>query len=256
MSDLRVSLYGAGKVAWNLGKWFKRSGVQVEYVYNRNHQKAEELAGIIGAEPTQNLKKLMKTDLLLLVVSDDAIKEVASQLPQGRAVVAHTSGNASLNALFPIENRGVFYPLQTFSREIKVDIKKAPFLLEADNKETYNKLKTYASKLSPQTYSISSHQRRRIHVAAVFANNFVNHMYKNAWDICNEHDIPFEVLMPLIEQTAEKVHEANPIHTQTGPAVREDERTIKAHLEMLEGEQRALYEMITNSIKNSLKSEE
>lgn len=256
MSTTKVSIYGAGKVAWNLGKWFRRADVEVQYVYNRTHEAAQELASIIQAKATKNLKDLMRSDVVILMVSDDAIREVAHSLPQGKAIIAHTSGNTSLDALFPHNRRAVIYPLQTFSREVKVDMKHVPFLMEANTKEVSKQLNDLIHKLSPKVYSISGHQRRRLHVAAVFANNFVNHMYKNAYDICNENDIPFEVLIPLIKQTAEKVKETNPIHAQTGPAMRGDKHTIKKHVELLEGDQKELYELITASIEKTLTDEE
>jgi predicted short-subunit dehydrogenase-like oxidoreductase (DUF2520 family) len=140
--------------------------------------------------------------------------------------------------------------LQTFSKEKEVDFATVPFCLEAENKEDYLLLETVAKAIGVKTYTINSRQRKALHVAAVFVNNFTNHLYKIGNDICEEHQVPFEILHPLIQETSEKIKTLSPEKAQTGPAVRNDDKTIENHLELLEKKQQLIYKLITQSIKN------
>lgn len=249
----KIGIVGAGNLAWHIAAGINNSGLDLVGVYNRTSSKAEELAARLNTKVVTNFNAFRQCDLILLLVKDDAIREMAAQLQQSKAVIAHTSGNTSLEVLFPHQKTGVFYPLQTFSKDVAVNLNKVPILVEGSTDQIENGLYELASRLSKKVYKINSQQRRRLHVAAVFANNFANHMLKQAYDICEENDIPFEVLSPLIKETIEKIKTVTPAQAQTGPAVRHDEKTIKIHKDLLEGSHLELYELITKDIERTYK---
>jgi predicted short-subunit dehydrogenase-like oxidoreductase (DUF2520 family) len=140
--------------------------------------------------------------------------------------------------------------LQTFSKDKKVNFKEVSFCLEAENKEDYQLLEFLAKSIGKKIYKISSEQRRTLHVAAVFVNNFTNHLFKIGNDICNTNNVPFEILQPLIKETVIKLEELSPEKAQTGPAIRNDEKTIKNHLDLLGKNQQKIYKILTKSIQN------
>jgi predicted short-subunit dehydrogenase-like oxidoreductase (DUF2520 family) len=164
--------------------------------------------------------------------------------------VVHTSGSFAMKDLKNTTSKGVFYMLQTFSKDKEVDFSVVPFCLEAEHTADYLLLEKVARVLGVKVYPINSEQRKALHVAAVFVNNFTNHLYKIGNDICKEHQVPFEILEPLIQETSEKIKTLSPEKAQTGPAIRNDEKTIKNHLELLQKEQQEIYKLITQSIKN------
>lgn len=197
---------------------------------------------------SRKLKKIPKADVTIIAVSDDAIAEVSSKINNN--FVVHTSGASSINELKNSTQKGVFYMLQTFSKNKKVDFSDVPFCLETENEQAYKLLETLAKLIGNKIYAINSEQRKIIHVAAVFVNNFTNHLFKIGNDICNTHHIPFEILMPLIQETATKIKELSPENAQTGPAIRKDQKTIKNHLALLNTEQQKIYTILTESIQN------
>ena len=197
---------------------------------------------------SRDLSNIPKAELTIVAVSDDAIDDVSSQISND--FVVHTSGSVPLSALKNNTRKGVFYPLQTFSKDKKVDFTQVPFCLEATTENDLKLLVTVANYLGQKIYHISSEQRKTIHVAAVFANNFTNHLYKIAQDICETHQVPFEILHPLINETANKIKVLPPALAQTGPAIRKDAATIKNHLFLLSEKQQEIYKIITKSIQN------
>ena len=197
---------------------------------------------------SRELNNIPKATITILAVSDDAIAVVSAKVKN--ALVVHTSGSFPLEGLKNTTRKGVFYMLQTFSKEKEVDFATVPFCLEAENKEDYLLLETVAKAIGVKTYTINSRQRKALHVAAVFVNNFTNHLYKIGNDICEEHQVPFEILHPLIQETSEKIKTLSPEKAQTGPAIRNDDKTIENHLELLEKKQQLIYKLITQSIKN------
>jgi len=197
---------------------------------------------------SRNLENVPIADVTIIAVSDDAIAEVSSKVKN--SFVVHTSGSVSMISLKNKTDRGVFYMLQTFSKNKEVDFSEVPFCLEAENNEKYLFLEKLAKSIGNNVYQIDSKQRKAIHVAAVFVNNFTNHMYKMGNDICIEHQVPFEILQPLIEETAIKVKTLLPEKAQTGPAIRNDKKTIKNHLDLLNNKQKEIYTIITKSIQN------
>ncbi len=197
---------------------------------------------------SRDLTNIPKADITIIAVTDDAIAEVSSKIKN--PLVVHTSGACSINELKNTTNKGVFYMLQTFSLEKKVELNEVPFCLEAENKKDEDQLKELANLLSKKIYTVKSEQRKALHVAAVFVNNFTNYMYKIGNDICKEHQVPFDILLPLIKETASKIETLSPEKAQTGPAIRNDKKTIKNHLDLLNIEQQKIYKMITKSIQN------
>lgn len=199
---------------------------------------------------SRNLTEPPKADITILTVSDDAIAEVSSKMTND--LVVHTSGSFAMDDLKNTTKKGVFYMLQTFSKDKKVDFSKVPFCLEAETEEDLQLLMKLADLLGKNIYRITSAQRKILHVAAVFVNNFTNHLYKIGDDICNNNNIPFEILHPLIEETSTKIKMLPPKEAQTGPAIRKDSNTIKNHLNLLNENQQEIYKLITKSIQNTI----
>ena len=197
---------------------------------------------------SRNLSKIPKADITIIAVSDDVIAEVSSKIKN--KFVVHTSGSVRLNDLKNKYNKGVFYMLQTCSKDKEIDFSEIPFCLEAENEKDYNLLKTLALSIGQKVYSISSKQRKTIHVAAVFVNNFTNHLYKIGNDICKQNNVPFEILLPLIKETSLKIEQLEPKNAQTGPAIRKDKKTINNHLNLLNDDQQEIYKILTKSIQN------
>lgn len=203
---------------------------------------------VLSQISSRELKNIPKADITIIAVSDDAIAEVSSKIKN--SLVVHTSGACSINDLKNTTNKGVFYMLQTFSKDKKVDFSEVPFCLEAENKKDEDQLKELAKLIGKKIYTVNSEQRKALHVAAVFVNNFTNYLYKIGNDICKEHQVPFNILLPLIKETASKIKTLSPEKAQTGPAIRNDKTTIKNHLDLLNKEQQKIYKIITKSIQN------
>ncbi|MFD2567848.1 Rossmann-like and DUF2520 domain-containing protein [Pseudotenacibaculum haliotis] len=243
---ISVVVVGSGNVATHLIQAFSQvDTICLKQVYTRNLDDLETFK--ITIPVTNSLDLLEEADVTIIAVSDDAISEVSSQIQN--SFVVHTSGNTGMQQLRNSTRKGVFYPLQSFSKEKPVDFHHIPFCLEVENSKDMAMLEILANALGGSIYHISSDQRKNIHVAAVFANNFTNHMYQMAKDICDTHQIPFDILQPLIEETADKVKRLSPKDAQTGPAIRKDEKTIKNHLNLLDSSQKELYKHLTESIQ-------
>ncbi|QSW89004.1 DUF2520 domain-containing protein [Flavobacterium endoglycinae] len=248
---IRLTIIGSGNVAQHLIKAFSASSlVEIVQAFSR---KKEALTHLLDAEKIiTDFSALKETDLFIISVSDNAISEVSKQIPFENKLVVHTSGTTSIDVLDSKNRKGVFYPLQTFSKNKTVDFSIIPICLEADNQEDYDILETTAKSISNAVFSISSEQRKALHVAAVFVNNFTNHLYQLGQEICEEHQVPFEILKPLIQETADKIKTLNPAEAQTGPAKRHDSVTTDAHLDYITDEnQKNIYKILTQSIQNN-----
>jgi len=246
---LKVVIIGSGNVAQHLIKAFRNSAhAELMQVYARNPGK---LSHIVPQELiVQKIEALAKAHIYIISVTDDAIEEVSSQLPFEGRLVVHTSGSMPLAQMDSKNRRGVFYPLQTFSKNKEVDFKNIPFCLESEKEEDYLTLEKLAKSISPLTYNISSQQRQALHVAAVFVNNFTNHLYSIGDDICHSNGIPFDILKPLILETADKIQSLSPTDAQTGPARRNDITTIQRHQDFIENPvQKEIYTLLTKSIQ-------
>ena len=229
---IKVVLIGSGNVAQHLILAFKKSlDVEIIQVFTRSQKNSSHL--IDNIKITSNFSELKNADVYIIAVSDNAIADVSSQIPFTDKLVVHTSGSLSMKELDSKNRKGVFYPLQTFSKDKEVDFSQIPICLEAENVNDYKTLETLAKSISNVVISINSEQRKALHVAAVFVSNFVNHLYKIGNDICLENNIPFDILKPLILETANKIETLPPNQAQTGPAKRNDTTTINTHLDFL-----------------------
>lgn len=223
-----ISFIGSGNVATQLAIAFFEKGFNITQIISKHLENAEVLAEKVNAEALDSVQKLKEADICLICVSDDIIAEISPSLPQhSKTLFVHTSGSIEMDVL-NITRRGVFYPLQTFSKQGKFNFSGVPILLEANNKEDLASLHTLASHLSENVSELNSEKRKALHLAAVIANNFTNYLFHQIQDYCQDQGLDFNLLKPLIEKTAQ----AN--LPQTGPAKRGDINVIKEHLAMLD----------------------
>lgn len=252
-----IVLLGSGNVATHLAKALKAKGENVEQVYSPNLINASLLADAIEAQPIGDLSEVnQNADLYIISVKDDAIESVALALKDVKGLVVHTSGTTDIKVISAhVKNAGVFYPLQTFSKGKAVSFDHLPICIEVENEDQLEVLRSLAAKLSNQVYELSGDKRKVLHLAAVFACNFPNHLYALANQILVENDLDFNIIRPLIAETADKVMSNLPENVQTGPAERNDEITINKHLGMLSNmpELQNIYQTLSNSIKLTLK---
>lgn len=245
---LEIVIIGSGNVAQHLIKAFKKSRkIKVVQVFARNTEAISHLMSI--SQITSDYTQLKEVSLYIIAVSDNSIVEVSSKIPYTSKVVLHTSGSISISDLDAKNIRGSFYPVQTFSKNKTVDFRKIPICIEIEQETLYKVLDIIAFSISDIVYKITSEQRKALHVAAVFVNNFSNHLYQIGNDICDENQVSFAILKPLIIETANKILMLSPIDAQTGPAKRNDNQTINSHLNFLSDEnQKEIYKILTKSI--------
>lgn len=247
---VKVTILGGGNLANHLISVFlKTEGILLQQVFNRSLHKIKKFEG--QTEITDNLDSIRKSDLYVICVSDSYIETLANKISNLDGLVVHTSGAMSLDILTRHNRKGVFYPLQTFTKDKNVTFENIPFCLEANKESDLEVLKNIASKISKKVYAIDSNQRKKLHIAAVFVNNFVNHLYQVGEDICISNNIPFEILHPLIIETANKLSDLSPREAQTGPAKRNDQKTIAAHKEDLSTDLKELYSLLTEAISKT-----
>ncbi len=242
-------------MAWHLGHAFKKKGLRIEQIFSRNTKSGIQLADSLKARFAPTLKNLEAgSDLYILAVTDRSIEKIMMDWPEQlkNSLGVHTSGSVGLDSIRRFHaHAGVFYPLQTFSKAEKVKFKKIPICIEAGQKEDEEKLLKFGRVLSSDVRSLNSEQRRIAHLSAVFANNFTNYMYAIAAEILKNHDLPFDLIKPLIKKTANKQKKQdNPFRVQTGPAIRQDYGTIEKHLEMLKikPDFQEIYELLSDKI--------
>ena len=251
---MEIVLLGSGNIATHLGKALKMAGQNITQVWSRSFDKATELADSVGAKAINELSQITSTaGLYLMAVNDDAIRSVAGQLSIADGLIVHTSGSTGLDVLDGIAKRtGVFYPIQTFSKSKAVDLRQVPIAIEGSSAEVTDLLHSMASRISERVFEMNSVKRRTVHTAAVFACNFTNHMYVLAQELLKEQNLSFDLLRPLIAETALKIQSADPASVQTGPAVRNDQSTMEMQLQLLKGNQKLieLYEKLSQSIIN------
>jgi predicted short-subunit dehydrogenase-like oxidoreductase (DUF2520 family) len=246
---IKVVLIGSGNLAHHLIEAFAKSAtIEVIQVFARQKKSVTPLFD--ADKITDNFDDLIEADVYIIAVSDDAINSVSSQIPFENRLVVHTSGSVAIDALDAKNRKGIFYPLQTFTKNKAVDFSQIPICLESET--DFELLKNVADAISKAVFKINSQQRKIVHISAVFVNNFVNHLYQIGNEICIENNIPFELLKPLILETANKVMTLSPNEAQTGPAKRNDSKTIKSHLSLLSNENQAIiYKILTQSIQNN-----
>jgi predicted short-subunit dehydrogenase-like oxidoreductase (DUF2520 family) len=251
---MRIVLVGTGNLATRLGLALQAKNAGIIQVFGRTETEASRLAGLIGCSFTVSKTHVSTdADIYILAVSDDAIPEVAASIPTGDHFLVHTAGSVSLEMLSAFSaNCGVLYPLQTLSRQRAVDFSKIPVCIEANNGENLRQLHEIAGTISDQVINIDSVQRMQLHLAAVFVCNFVNHFYSIGAELLKEHHLNFDLLKPVILETANKAMQFSPHAVQTGPAVRGNKTVMERHLQMLERhpEWQKMYELISKDISN------
>lgn len=232
---MRICLIGAGNLATQLGMVLKEKGHTIVQVWSRTNKSASELAVKLDCQYTTTLTALNpETDMYIIAVIDDVLETVLSGHSWGNTLVVHTAGSLPMNILAPYcNNFGVFYPFQTFTIAKKVDFEQVPICIEANTSQNLEVLKDMAQSISQEIKILDSNQRQQIHLAAVFVCNFVNHLYTIGKELLSEKGLDFEILKPLILETAAKVVGHSPESSQTGPAIRNDKKIIDKHLAML-----------------------
>ena len=245
----RLSIIGSGNVATHLAMAFDDREIEVTHIFSRNKETGASLANRVNAELVDNVLALPSNQLCIVCVPDDQVNEIVKEIPTN-VPVAYTSGSVELQDIITNNQLGVFYPLQTFSKDTAVDIFQVPFLIEAQDDTFASTLFDLAWQISRKVEYANSDKRRKIHLAAVWMNNFVNHCIVEATAICEEFELEPELLHPLLEETVRKALNNNPKFIQTGPARRGDLKTIEKHLGMQEGIRKELYEKLTKSIQN------
>lgn len=248
----RVVIVGSGNLAEALAQAVSQSGLQLVQLVARNAERGQAVAALAGTQWTADPAQLAEADIYLVSVSDKAVAALAASLPfPAGAVVAHTAGSVPLEALPAHTRRAVFYPLQTFTKGRKVDFSQIPIFLETDDQALRPGLETFARRLSQTVIWADSACRARVHLSAVFACNFVNHLYAVGERIVRSAGLPFDVLKPLIAETAAKaLGAASPTDVQTGPAVRNDAPTMARHRALLADDPQLenIYSIISNDI--------
>jgi len=251
---LKIALIGAGNLATNIGMALAEAGHELLQVYSRTEQSAERLAAMLHCPWTTELEQVTDgADVYIIAVKDGALADVARSLAAGHEerFLVHTAGSMPMETL-PTKRRGVLYPMQTFSKERKVLFREIPCFVEAADKADGAMLRGLAETLSERVYEANSEARKYLHLSAVFCCNFANHCYAISERLLKEHGgLPFEVMLPLIDETARKVHELSPRKAQTGPAVRWDTNVMEKHIQLLKGEPQLqeIYKLLSESIR-------
>ncbi len=271
---MKIVLIGAGNLATHLGKALHAAGHDMVQVFSRTMQSAETLASLLDAEPLTDIAQVRDdADVYIFSVKDSALVQLVAQLCRHEAdglvedgavnalrkakkgeherVFLHTAGSMPLSVFKGMaQHYGVLYPMQTFSKQREVDFSIIPCFVEANDEFAQKQIEGLAREISGRVYQLSSEDRKYLHLSAVFACNFANHCYAISQELLEEHGIPFDVMLPLINETAAKVHEMKPKDAQTGPAVRYDENVIGKQSKLLENHPhfKKVYDSMSKSI--------
>lgn len=249
---MRTVIIGSGNVAYHLVKAFKQADIKVDQIFGRNEN---ELIAISSEfEVPFSTSDLPEADFYIIAVKDDAVADVSKLIKTESCLVAHTSGSLPKEILIGNYRKASFYPLQTFSKTKDLVYSEIPFFLEAENETDFSLMESTARKISPKIIKSNFEQRKYIHLTAVFACNFTNHLFTKAKEISDSQNIPFDYFLPLIDETVKKIKEIEPKLAQTGPAVRGDEAVINAHRKLIEDKNALeIYETLNQSIKELYK---
>lgn len=251
---MEITLIGSGNVATHIAKACLKAGLPIKQIWSRTIAHAEALANQVGASATSDFSELLPADVFIVSVNDDGIANLPITDTVGHSVIVHTSGATPISVFSgKFENYGVLYPLQTFSKSREIDFREVPLCIEASNETALHVIEELAGKLSDSVYLINSESRQTLHLAAVFACNFTNFLYTASAGLLAEKYLNFDLLRPLISETARKVQNAEPADVQTGPAVRGDESTMERHIKMLDAhpQLREMYHLISAAIKST-----
>ncbi len=245
---IQITLLGTGNVATHLFKVFHTSdNVKINQVYNHKEASLSPFKNLV--KTTTNLGELEESDIFIVALKDDFMEETIKKIAKPTRLIAHSSG--SLPLLQENCRNAVFYPLQTFSKNTAVDFTEIPLCLETEFEKDYAILENLAKSISKKVFSISTSQRKSLHLSAVFVCNFVNHLYSIGEDLCKENQVPYPILTSLITETAQKATKNSPAQVQTGPAIRNDRETINRHLSQLSSANfKEIYTLLTQSIQD------
>lgn len=250
---MKIVLIGSGNVSTVFGKLLKAGGHTITAVVSRNAAHAAQLGSLLQTDWYNDIKKInTDTDVYIIAASDDAIREIASEIKAGKKIILHTSGSVSKDVLgITAENYGVLYPLQSLRKGINYN-PEIPLLIDASNKETFIALEMLASSISQKVSMAGDAKRLKLHVAAVISANFSNHLYALTEEFCQKENVRFDMLIPLIQKVAQRLNDYSARDVQTGPAVRNDQETIQTHLQILNKHPqiKKIYESFTESILN------
>lgn len=234
---MKIVLIGAGNLTTNLGKALLAAGHDIVQVFSRTRESAVTLADIAGASPVTDIAMVRNdADIYIVSVKDSVLGDLLPLLCKGKEtkVFVHTAGSLPLDVFQGMAmHYAVLYPMQTFSKSEEVDFSGIPCFIEANDEYAHGVVADLAHQLSGHVYELSSADRKYLHLSAVFACNFVNHCYAISQDVLEKHGVPFEVMLPLIDETARKVHRLSPHDAQTGPAVRYDQNVIRNQAALL-----------------------
>jgi predicted short-subunit dehydrogenase-like oxidoreductase (DUF2520 family) len=250
---MKVVVLGSGNLATQLSLSLHAKGVNIIQIYSHTKENAFILANKINTSFTDKLEQInLDADLYIYALSDRILDSTLLKFPlPANAIHIHTAGSIPITVFEGLALKyGIFYPLQTFSKQRDIDFSQIPICIEANSKVTENELINLACLLNSKTYLINSEQRKKLHLAAVFACNFSNYMYDLASTILNESGISFEIIEPLIAETASKIKSLSPYNAQTGPALRNDEITMEKHLDLLknDAELSEIYKLLSKNI--------
>lgn len=256
---MKIVLIGAGNLATHLGKALHAAGHDMVQVFSRTMQSAEALASLLDAKPLTDMAQVRDdADVYIFSVKDSALEQLISQLCGGeKKVFLHTAGSMPMSVFRgKALHYGVLYPMQTFSKQREVDFSIIPCFIEANDEFALKQIEGLAGQISHRVFQLSSEDRKYLHLSAVFACNFANHCYAASQELLQQHGIPFDVMLPLIDETAAKVHGMTPKEAQTGPAVRYDENVIGKQIQLLENQPyfQKIYDCMSKSI-HELESE-
>ncbi len=244
---MQIVIIGSGNVAYHLAKAFTQNNIHLAQVFGRNEEELKKISEELNVSfSTENLAE---ADLYIICVSDQSVENVSEIITKKNCLVAHTSGSLPKEILKGEYRKSSFYPLQTFSKSKDLEYSKIPFFIETENENDQKTLTDLASKISANVMKSDHEKRKYIHLTAVFACNFVNHLFTRAKEISDAQEIPFDYFLPLIDETVKKIHEIEPKSAQTGPAVRNDTRVLELHEQLLKDESLAIYKTMNHSIK-------
>jgi predicted short-subunit dehydrogenase-like oxidoreductase (DUF2520 family) len=249
---MTIVFIGAGNVATHLAQALFNAGFDIRQVVSRTEANAQQLATTINAGWTTRMEEIGEADLYLYAVSDAVLEEMIVRNPRNNGLHIHTAGSMPLSIFEGHKHRyGVLYPLQTFSKAKPVRFREIPLFVEAGAADDLQLLKAAAQTISPKVYEATSEQRQQLHLAAVFACNFTNHLYAIAGDLLKKADLPFEVLRPLIQETLDKTATLSPREAQTGPAIRNDRNVMEKQLLKLSDypQWQEIYRLLSESIR-------
>lgn len=244
---MQIVIIGSGNVAYHLATAFIQKNIPLAQIFGRNEEDLKKVSEELNVPFSTD--QLADADLYILCVSDHSVQDVSRLIPERDCIVAHTSGSLPKEILMGNYRKSTLYPLQTFSRSKKLDYSQIPFFIEAENQADQKLLYDLAAQISDNVMESTYEKRKYIHLTAVFACNFVNHLFSKAKEISDDQEIPFEYFLPLIDETVMKIHEIDPKSAQTGPAVRNDTRILELHEKLLKDESLEIYKTMNHSIK-------